>query len=198
MKAYILAGGAGSRLARGKGFLEVAGVPIVERVRGAVAPLAGEVVLVGPAEELAQVGLRIVTETQPGAAGPLGGLCAALADAAPDDAVVLPWDAPFVSTAALRYLVEAKGAADAAVPRRGKQAEPLFAVYGRRCLGPAQAALQRGERRVISFYPSVVVRWVRPEELGPYGDWDALFLNVNTRADLARARKMAGAGGEER
>jgi molybdopterin-guanine dinucleotide biosynthesis protein A len=197
VKAYILAGGAGSRLARGKGFLKVAGVPIVERVRAAVAPLADEVVLVGPAEQLAEVGLRTVTEAQPGAAGPLGGLCAALADADPDDAVVLPWDAPFVSTAALRFLTEAKGRADAVVPRRGEQAEPLFAVYGPGCLGPAQEALQRAERRVISFYPKVAVRWVRPEELRPYGDWDALFYNVNTPADLARAQRMAGARGEE-
>lgn len=197
MKAYILAGGAGSRLARGKGFLEVAGVPIVERVRIAAAPLASEVVLVGPTEYLTQVALRIVTEPHPGAAGPLGGLCAALADAGSDDALVLPWDAPFVSTAALRFLVEAKGVADAAVPRRGEQIEPLFAVYSPDCLRPAQEALHRGERRVISFYPQVAVRWVHPDELKPYSDWDALFFNVNTPADLARAQRMAATRGDE-
>jgi molybdopterin-guanine dinucleotide biosynthesis protein A len=196
VKAYILAGGAGSRLARGKGFVRVAGVPILQRVRAAAAPVAREIVLVGPAEHLSQVGLRIVTETRPGVAGPLGGLCAALADAASEDALILPWDAPFVSTCALQFLAEAKGRADAAVPRRGDQIEPLFAVYGPNCLHPAQEALQQGERRVVSFYPKVTIRWVEPDELGPYGAWDLLFFNVNTAADLARARKIAATRGD--
>jgi len=191
VKAYILAGGGGSRLSPSKGLLTVGGVPIVERVRSAVAPLVSETVLVGPAEQLAQGGLRVVTEDRPGAAGPLGGLCAALADASPDDALVLPWDAPFITAEALRYLLEARGPADAAVPRRGDHIEPLSAVYGHRCLRPAQEALRRGEKRVIAFYPAIDVRWVEPQELEAFGDWDVLFLNVNTPADLARARALA-------
>jgi len=35
------------------------------------------------------------------------------------------------------------------------------------------------------------VRWVEPQELEAFGDWDVLFLNVNTPADLARARALA-------
>ncbi len=197
MKAYILAGGTGSRLVPDKGFLRVGGTPIVERVIAAAAPLVTETVLVGPAEQLAQVGLRTVTEAQSGVTGPLGGLCAALADASPGDALILPWDAPFLATGALQFLVEAKGAADAAVPRRGRHVEPLSAVYAARCLRPAEEALQRGDRRIVSFYSEVAIRWVHPEELGPFGDWEALFFNINTPADLARAREMAAEGGDE-
>lgn len=197
MKAYILAGGTGSRLAPNKGLLQVGGVSIVERVIAAAAPLVTETVLVGPAEQLTQVGLRTVTEAQSGVTGPLGGLCAALADATPGDALILPWDAPFLATSALQFLVEARGAADAAVPRRGRYVEPLFAVYAARCLGPAEEALQRGDRRVVSFYSEVAIRWVHPEELSRFGDWETLFLNINTPGDLARARKMAAEGGNE-
>lgn len=199
MKAYVLAGGGGSRLSSNKGFLTIGGVPIVERVRDAVASLVSETVLVGPAEQLARGGLRVVTEDRPGAAGPLGGLCAALADANPGDAVVLPWDAPFITTEVLRYLLAVKGSADAVVPRRGDHIEPLSAVYGRRCLRPAEEALRRGERRVIAFYSEIIVRWVEPHELETFGDWDILFFNVNTPADLARAREMAerNKGGRE-
>jgi molybdopterin-guanine dinucleotide biosynthesis protein A len=199
VKAYILAGGGGSRLAPNKGFLTVGGVPIVERVRAAAAPLVSETVLVGPAGQLACAGQRVVTEEEPGAAGPLGGVCAALSDASPGDALILPWDAPFVNTEALAYLVDVRGSAHAAVPRRGEQIEPLFAVYGPACLSPAEEALRRGERRVIAFYPGITVRWVEPEELAPFGDWEALFFNVNTPADLARARETAASiQGDER
>jgi molybdopterin-guanine dinucleotide biosynthesis protein A len=191
VKAYIPAGGGGSRLSPGKGFLTVGGVPIVERVCAAARPLVDEIILVGPAELLEGTGLRVVTEEQPGLAGPLGGVRAALSDAGTQDALVLPWDAPFVRTEVLAYLRDVRGASDAAVPRRDDYIEPLLALYGPGCLKPATEALRRGERRVIAFYDDIAIRWVEEQELAPFGDWDALFLNVNTPADLAQARRIA-------
>lgn len=190
MKAYILAGGRGLRLSPDKGFLTVGGVPIVERVRAAVAPLVAEVVLVGDPTPLEGLGLRVITEPDEGG-GPLAALCAALVDAEPDDALVVPWDAPFVSTPMLAFLRDQRGAADAVVPRRGELMEPLCAIYGPACRGPAQEALAAGRRRTVSFYDRVAIRWVTEEELAPFGDWDRLFLNVNTAEDLARARALA-------
>jgi molybdopterin-guanine dinucleotide biosynthesis protein A len=200
VKAYILAGGSGSRLSPTKGFMTVGDTPIVERVCAAAEPLVSETVLVGPPEQLRPpTRWRVVSEEQAGVAGPLGGLCAALADAGTEDALVLPWDAPFITTDALRCLRDVKGAADAAVPRRGDHVEPLFALYGPTCLGPAREALARGERRVVAFYGAVTIRWVAPEDLDRFGEWDVLFFNVNTPSDLARARQMAGAArGDER
>jgi molybdopterin-guanine dinucleotide biosynthesis protein A len=190
--AYILAGGQGSRLSPDKGLREVGGAPIVERVLAAVAPLAREVALVGGSPALCALGLRVITE-ESRFGGPLAALCAAFADAQPHDALIVPWDAPFLTTAALGYLHERKGAADAAVPRRGEFMEPLCAVYGPRCLGAAQAAFEAGRRRSIAFYDAIEVRWVTEGELAPFGPWDRLFLNVNTPEDLAEARRLAAA-----
>ena len=192
MKAYILAGGSGSRLSPEKGFLTVGGRTILDRVRSAASPLASEIVLVGSGERLRQEGVRIISEAEPGVRGPLGAVCAALADAVPDEALILPWDAPFITTPFLTYLREARGTADAAVPREGGDIEPLLAVYGPRCLGPAQRALAAGKRRVIAFYDELVVRWVGAEELRPFGDWERLLFNVNAPDDLEQARQMAG------
>lgn len=194
MRAYILAGGRGSRLSSGKGLLTVGGLPIVERVRAAAEPLAEEVVLVGDPRLLAGLGGRVITEAE--SVGPLAAVCAALADAHPHDALVLPWDAPFVTTPVLRALCDFRGKADAVVPRRGEYIEPLVAVYGRGCLAPAQAALDAGQRRVVSFYEAVMIRWVCEEDLAPVGLWERLFFNVNTPGDLERARKLAELDGE--
>jgi molybdopterin-guanine dinucleotide biosynthesis protein A len=190
VRAYILAGGKGSRLSPAKGFVEVGGTPIVQRVRTAVAPLAHEIVLVGDPQPLQSLGLRVITEAARGG-GPLAALCAALADAHPGDALVLPWDAPFLTTALLAYLQVCGGTADAVVPRRGEYVEPLCALYGPGCLAPAQAAYEAGRRRSASFYDDIRVRWVGEAELAPFGEWDVLFLNVNSPGDLERARDLA-------
>jgi len=190
VRAYILAGGRGSRLCPEKGFLTVGGLPIVERVRAAVAPLVDEVVLVGDPAPLRGLGLRVITDPELGG-GPLAGLCAALAHAGSADALILPWDAPFLSTEMLAFLRDARGPADAAIPRRGDLVEPLCAVYGPRCSRPARAAFAAGQRRPVAFYGEITVRWVTEEELAPFGDWDRLFVNVNTAGDLARARRLA-------
>lgn len=192
MRVYILAGGSGARLTAEKGFLTVGGRTILDRVRAAAEPLASEIALVGRGDRLRQEGLRVISEADPGVAGPLGAVCAALADAAPNEALILPWDAPFITTPLLACLREARCTADAAVPRRGESVEPLFAVYGPRCLGPAQRALAAGNRRVIAFYDELAVRWVGADELSAFGEWDRLFLNVNTPDDLEHARQMAG------
>ncbi|MBM3497505.1 MAG: molybdenum cofactor guanylyltransferase [Armatimonadetes bacterium] len=188
--AYVLAGGRGSRLSAEKGFLEVGGAPIVERVLAAAAPLAREVVLVGDPLLLRSLGRRVITE-ESRFGGPLAAVCAALADAHPLDALIVPWDAPFLTTAALACLVAGRGSADAAVPRRGELFEPLCAVYGPGCLNPARAAFEAGRRRGFDFYDDVDVRWVGEEELAACGAWEQLFLNVNTPQDLARARRLA-------
>jgi len=190
VKAYILAGGKGSRLSPVKGFLTVSGVPIIERVRAAAAPVVSEVVLVGDPEPPQPLGLRVITE-EPRAGGPLAALCAALADAHPVDALVLSWDAPFLTTPLLAYLRDQTSGADAVVPRRGDLMEPLCAVYGPGCLAPARAAFDADQRSAIAFYDDVVMRWVAEDELAPFGPWERLFLNVNTPDDLERARQMA-------
>jgi molybdenum cofactor guanylyltransferase len=190
VKAYILAGGSGSRLSPDKGFYEVGGVTLLDRACLAAAPLVSDIVLVGSSPRLCGTGLRIISEETPGS-GPLAAVLAALCDVGCEDALILPWDAPFITTDVLRYLRQAKGSADAVVPRRGDEVEPLFAIYGPGCLEAARHAFCGGQRRVVSFYDEVRVRWVGPGELERFGLWDKLFLNINTEKDLLAARGWA-------
>lgn len=190
MKGYILTGGRGARLSPTKGLLTVGGRPIIERVRSAVAPLVDDLILVGTVTSGSLADLRTIIEDSPGA-GPLAALCAALTDAHPDEALIVPCDTPFLTTGLLNYLQQCRNDADAAVPRRGNLVEPLCAVYGPGCLGPAKKALQAGEVRPVSFYRAVTIRWVTSEELSSFGEWERLFLNVNTWDDLELARRLS-------
>jgi molybdenum cofactor guanylyltransferase len=103
-------------------------------------------------------------------------------------------DMPFVSAALFRRLLEIQRETDAdvVIPRTAGFLEPMHAVYRRATVAPAiRAALQRGEQRMISYFPSV-----RVSEASE-ADWRAVepdgraFFNVNTPADLTQARAVA-------
>jgi molybdopterin-guanine dinucleotide biosynthesis protein A len=69
--------------------------------------------------------------------------------------------------------------------------EPLHAVYRDTCL-PAmrRQLLGEGAPRIVSFFPDVRVLQVEEPELRVL-DPDLLsFFNINTPADLARAREI--------
>jgi molybdopterin molybdotransferase len=65
---------------------------------------------------------------------------------------------------------------------RGTQ--PLFGVYRRACLPAVRAALEAGERRMVSFHGSLTVGALRVEA-------DGVALNVNTPDELDRLRGEA-------
>jgi molybdenum cofactor guanylyltransferase len=93
----ILAGGESRRMGRDKLELEVCGLPLLRRVRDALAPDCGEILVVGaggrsvPLEEA-----RRVSGERPGRQGPLAGLEAGLAAARNRLAFVAAGDMPFV------------------------------------------------------------------------------------------------------
>jgi molybdopterin-guanine dinucleotide biosynthesis protein A len=54
-----------------------------------------------------------------------------------------------------------------------------------------EAAIARGDRRVIAFHDAVSVRRVALDEVRTFGDPSKLFLNVNSVDDRDRAERIA-------
>lgn len=76
--------------------------------------------------------------------------------------------------------------------------EPLHAIYHRRCLGPVTRALERGERKVVSFFGDVRVRKVDEQECGAIpGVTPRVFENINTTAALANLEEREDPEGPE-
>jgi molybdopterin-guanine dinucleotide biosynthesis protein A len=104
-------------------------------------------------------------------------------------------DLPFVPADLLRVIVyrASKTDGDAVVPestgRRG--IEPLCAWYSVDALPAAERALASGDRSMASFVASVRAERISLDHVRRFGDPDILFLNVNTREDLARAESHA-------
>ncbi len=86
-----------------------------------------------------------------------------------------------------RLLERARGC-DVVVPVSPRGAEPLCALYGPACLEPIRRLLAQGNLKMSAFWQDVRVRRLGPGEVADLGDPELMFLNVNTPADLERAR----------
>jgi molybdopterin-guanine dinucleotide biosynthesis protein A len=77
------------------------------------------------------------------------------------------------------------------VPRVGELVEPLHAVYAKSCLAPVERLLEQGNLRVDALFDLVKVRYVETDEIDRFDPQHLSFFNINTRADLERAKQLA-------
>lgn len=195
--AALLAGGANRRYAGQPKALEaVGGEPIAVRAIRAMREAADRVVLVAnDLETYRTLGLEMRPDLRPGL-GALGGIHTAVSwaeEAGYTGVLVAACDMPFLSGPLLRELIRGAGGDEVVAPesesRRGL--EPLCAWYGSGCRAAIEAALDRGDRHVISFFDDVRVRTLPLEDVARFGDPQLMFLNVNTPADRERAEEAA-------
>ena len=136
-------------------------------------------------------GAEEVCDRRPGRQGPLAGLEAAFLQTGAEAIFLTAVDLPFGDAALARRLEQLRGTADACCIRRaGGALEPLFAVYGRGCLGAASACLEEGRRAFRGMLERVDCRTVDEAEL-PGFDLERILLNVNRPEDYAAARAAA-------
>jgi molybdopterin-guanine dinucleotide biosynthesis protein A len=195
--AVLLAGGANRRYqGRQKALESVGGELIAVRAIQVLGEAADRVVLVAnDGEAFKSLGLETRPDLRPGL-GALGGIFTAVSWAEElgyRGALVAACDMPFLSAGLLGRLAEDAEADEVVAPesesRRGL--EPLCAFYGAGCRAAIEAALDRGDRAVISFFPNVRLRVIPLAEIARFGNPELLFLNVNTPEDLERAEESA-------
>lgn len=185
----ILAGGEGRRFGGDKALAELWGQPLLSHLLDRLAGLSAETLIVTnrPAD-YAQFNQRLVGDLLPGR-GVLGGLYTALHYAACPWVLCLACDMPLVNRTLLEYLLTLRDGVDAVLPRLNGRAEPLHAAWSRACLEPVRAALERGDRRAISFLPAVRVRYVDEAEIDAVDPAHLSFLNINTLDQLEEVAK---------
>jgi molybdopterin-guanine dinucleotide biosynthesis protein A len=174
---------------------------------GHLATVCAEVLLVsdGPRDWPA-VPARMVFDRYPGG-GSLGGIYTGLLEAAFPFALTVACDMPFLDDGLLAYMAGVPRDYDVLIPRtRGpvspngpgaeapdgdaleRRVEPLHAIYGRPCLEPMRALLERGEHQIIRFFPAVRVHYLEVEEVARFDPQGLSFRNINTPHDLEEVR----------
>lgn len=190
----VLAGGRSRRMGRDKLALDVGGKTVLERAIDALkmAELTCVVVLRDGQDPPPTTGLMAVLRDQVEDAGPLGGLHALLSWLPNEWALAVPCDQPLLNRALLRgFAAQRSDDIDAVVGRSPSGIEPLPGLYRRTCLPAVEETLASGKRSLLDLFSLIRLREV-PADMLRQWDPDLLsYVNVNTPADLARARSLA-------
>lgn len=80
---------------------------------------------------------------------------------------------------------------DLVVPRWDGMVEPLHAVYSKNCLASIDSLLKRGILNIARLFSMVKVRYLETEDIDRFDPKHLSFFNINTEADLRRAKELA-------
>jgi molybdopterin-guanine dinucleotide biosynthesis protein A len=194
ISCIVLAGGKGLRLGRDKASEIVGDSSLLQRVISSLSLFDSEIIIVTADEQslrqsFGYTKLKIVADAYPGK-GTLGGIYTGLAASDSFCNLVVACDMPFLNHDLLRYLIQFSPAFDVVVPRLGNMTEPLHAVYSKDCLVSIRSLLKRDVLSVLELFPLVRVRYVEAEEIKRFDPKHLSFFNINTEADLNRAREL--------
>jgi molybdopterin-guanine dinucleotide biosynthesis protein A len=194
MTSIILAGGKSSRLGRSKLLETIEGKSLIQQVVDRLATLSTEIIIATAHGEAipcsSTVRIKTVADIYPGK-GPLGGIHSGLTASSSPRAIVVSCDTPFLSVSLLKYMTQICPAFDIVVPRIKNEVEPLCAVYSKNCLAPIQELLERDERQIRKLFSMVKVEYVEEDEINRFDPEHLSFFNINSQADLDKARKLA-------
>jgi molybdopterin-guanine dinucleotide biosynthesis protein A len=187
----VQAGGKSSRMGGvPKALLELGGRRLIERVVGVVGEVVDDVLIVTNTPDLYRfLDLPMVPDVFADH-GSLGGIYSGLAAAPGDAAFTVACDMPFLHAAVARLVVGRAGEADVVIPRADDQLQTLHALYGKGCLPHMEARLRAGRLKVSGFFDEVRVLEVPEAEIARHADPARVFMNLNTPAELERARAM--------
>lgn len=198
VSAFILSGGASSRMGKAKGLLEFDGQPLILRTVRVLESLVADVTVVGSPENYAVLGLRVIEDQGFSGSGgsdkllgPLAGIATALAATRTDWNLILPCDLPYLTGEWLDWLLARGMVSDAQIlmPRTVRGLEPLAALYRRECAGPIIAALHRGIRKVTDAVGQFRIEFVTEREWRHIDPDGRVLRNVNHPEDYEEARR---------
>ena len=186
-QAFILAGGASSRMGTDKSQLRVYQQTFTQRIAETLLQITDSVSIVGRDSD--ESSLRSVADVYP-KWGALGGIHAALAACSREWAIVVACDLPFVTSELFSYLVTQRMDHEAVVPiQEDGRPQPLAALYRvDPCLQQATGLIEAGRRRPLDVLQAVNTRWVAFDELRNFVRAQSFFVNINTPEDYDAIR----------
>ena len=178
--AVVLAGGDSFRIGQDKAMLPIAGKPMIAHIVDQLKRLFDEVVVSSNKPEAYRfLKLEIIPDLEPGQ-GPLMGIASSLRRMRHDLNFVVACDVPKIDLGFVRRLFALADGYDLVLPTiEDGRYEPLFAVYRKSVIAPAERILENGGRSILALLDRVKVRLVRI----PDARW---YRNINTDADYAR------------
>ncbi|MFZ3171184.1 MAG: molybdenum cofactor guanylyltransferase [Carboxydocellales bacterium] len=190
----ILAGGRNSRMGVNKALLTLGDSTFIQEGVQNLRRFCTEIIIVSnEPEQYRDLGVKVTTDIIP-KKGPLSGIHAGITVSANFYNFIVACDMPFLNWQLGKYMVENVNCFDVLLPRIGEHHQPLHAVYSKNCIGPIAKCLEQEIFKIIAFYPEVKVGYLEEDKIKEYAEAEKAFFNVNTPADLDRARALKGTG----
>jgi molybdopterin-guanine dinucleotide biosynthesis protein A len=167
---------------------------LIERTIECLSPLAQSVLVVISQEQIGIIDapkfkVKVVVDLYPGK-GALGGIYTGLANADNIYSLVVGGDMPFLNRDLLSYIIDNTSNFDAVVPRVGGMLEPLHAVYSKSCLEPIRNMIEQDRLGISPLFNLVKTKYIGEEEIVKFDPCFLSFFNINTRADLEKAKQL--------
>lgn len=183
--AIILAGGKSSRMGYDKALIEIEGVTLIKRQLKLLKRFFKEIIIVTNSPQKYRLrGVKLIKDIIRGK-GPLGGIYSGLIASSSFYNFVFACDMPFINSGLIKYMVSLKDNFDAVVPKPKKGYEPLFAIYSKDCIPKIRAIMRTGNLKVLNLFKKIKIRELKKKELSRFRDPLSLFMNINTKEDLA-------------
>ena len=190
VSGVILAGGRSSRYGANKAFVEVDGIPLIERVAEVLLSVFEQTVIVtNSPEEYSYLSMPMRQDIIPGL-GPLGGVYTGLQMISGEAGFFVACDMPFLNPGLIRYMVDIRKGFDVVVPKITWKMEALHALYGRKCTSHIKNLIQSGNYQVIRLFPYVGVRYVQEDEIVQFDPELRSFFNINRPQELRNMEKQ--------
>ena len=197
MATIVLAGGKSRRLGRDKALELIGEQRLCQRVIKRLSLMDDDIIAVlsykGQLDDETLRGVRTVYDDYP-ASGALVGLYSGLRESRSPYNLVVGCDMPFLNIDLLRHLMSLSTGFDVVIPRLHDKMEPLHAVYSKDCITPIESRLKKGDLKISDFIDAVKVRYVEQDEIDRFDPRHLSFMNVNSEADMERARTLLERG----
>lgn len=189
----MLAGGKSNRLGRNKALENFGDRSLIERVIDTLSLLGDDIIVVtAKQDQLPKLGddIEYVLDSYPPLTGAKVGLYSGIKASTSFHSLAVACDMPFLNIDLLRYLIDISEGFNVVIPRIGDKIEPLHAVYSKNCLPILESQLGEGRLKISNLFDEVEVRYVDKEEIEWFDPQHLSFLNVNSEADLRKAKSI--------
>lgn len=195
---FVLTGGASSRMGTDKAHLKIDGVSLADRALKTLASVCHNVQSVGNGSDGDRLSLPDLKVLPDGDRAAIVGVHSALTYSKSEWTAILACDLPFASTKLFEFLISLTTAASdstaAIVPvQEDGKWQPLCALYRTHtCLPAVESAIDRGDLGLFRLLENIETHFTEYRMFQHLRGAENFFLNLNTNADLERARGILG------
>lgn len=182
VSAVILAGGRATRMGgEDKGWVKLAGRPLIDHVLDRLRPQVDEVLInANRSQARYQALATVISDNNPDYLGPLAGMQAGLAAARHDWVLFVPCDGPALPHDLMsRFRAALTPDTELVVAHDGDWLQPVVALLHKSLLPSLTLALAEGERKIDIWFARHRMAVVN------FADQPDAFINLNSPAELA-------------